>query len=340
MRRNTANRRRQPTTCLAALATITILVTGCGGSTRAPTVAVSAPSVLPVGVSFHPPSTSAAPTNTNDNCDAVASLRPLAPLPAPGNMPPGSFMAKIEQAGHLTAGVDQSTFLWAYRDPQTGQLSGFDIDMLHRVSQAIFGDPNRIRFVVVPNSERIPAVRSGAVDIVAETMTINCARRQLVDFSTVYYSAGQRILAPVDSHVTGPSSLAGKRVCATSGSTSIQNLQTLKVKPSVKAVAAANQADCLVLLQQGQVDAISTDDTILQGLAAQDPNVQLVGRAFTAEPYGMAISKAHPDFVAFVNAVLARERADGTWAAIYKRWLGRFDGGRVPTPPAPTYSGR
>jgi polar amino acid transport system substrate-binding protein len=337
MRRNSANSRRWPTRGLAALATITILVAGCGTSTPARTVALSGPSVLPAGVSFNPPSTSAG--TTNNNCNAVASLRPLAPLPAPRNMPPGSFMAKIKQAGHLTAGVDQSTFLWGYRDPQTGQLSGFDIDMLHQVSQAIFGDPNRIRFVVVPNSQRIPAIQSGAVDIVAETMTINCARKQLVDFSTVYYNAGQRILAPVDSRITGPSSLAGKRVCATSGSTSVQNLQTLKVKPPVKAIAAANQADCLVLLQQDQVDAISTDDTILQGLAAQDPNVQLVGRAFTAEPYGMAISKAHPDFVAFVNAVLARERADGTWAAIFKRWLGRFDGGRVPPPPAATYSG-
>jgi polar amino acid transport system substrate-binding protein len=338
VRRNAANSRRRPSTGLAALATITILVAGCGSSTPALTVAVSGPSVLPAGVSFNPPSAPAA--TTNNNCNAVASLRPLAPLPAPGHMPPGSFMAKIEQAGHLTAGVDQSTFLWGYRDPQTGQLSGFDIDMLHQVSQAMFGDPNRIRFVVVPNSQRIPAVQSGAVDIVAETMTINCARKQLVDFSTVYYNAGQRILAPGDSHITGPSSLAGKRVCATSGSTSIQNLKTLKVEPPVKAVAAANQADCLVLLQQGQVDAISTDDTILQGLAAQDPNVQLVGRTFTAEPYGMAISRAHPDFVAFVNAVLARERADGTWAAIYKRWLGRFDGGRAPPPPAATYRGR
>jgi polar amino acid transport system substrate-binding protein len=338
MTRTTANSRRWPRTRLVALATITMLVAGCGGSIPAPTVAVSSPNVLPASVSFDPPSASAAATN--NNCNAVASLPPLTPLPAPGNMPPGSFMAKIEQAGHLTAGVDQSTFLWGYRDPQTGQLSGFDIDMLHQVSQAIFGDPNRIRFVVVPNSQRIPAVQSGAVDIVAETMTINCARKQLVDFSTVYYNAGQRILAPVDSHITGPASLAGKRVCATSGSTSIQNLQTLKVNPPVKPVAAANQADCLVLLQQGQVDAISTDDTILQGLAAQDPNVQLVGQAFTAEPYGMAISKAHPDFVAFVNAVLARERANGTWAAIYKHWLGRFDGGRVPAPPAATYSGR
>jgi polar amino acid transport system substrate-binding protein len=319
-----------------ALCLVAIGLAGCGGSSQTPVAAVSASPVVPAGSSFNPPAAASGPA-VNNNCNATASLPPVPNLPTPGLMPAGSYVAKILEAGHLTAGVDQSTYLWGYRDPQTGQLSGFDIDMLHQVSQAIFGNPNRIRFIVIPNSDRIPAVQSGEVDIVAETMTINCQRKQQVDFSSVYYNAGQRILAPVGSRITGVSSLAGKRVCATAGSTSLQNLQALKVAPRVRPVSAVNNADCLVLLQQGQVDAISTDDTILQGLAAQDPNLQLVGSAFTAEPYGMAISKSHPDFVAFVNAVLARERADGTWAAIFKRWLGRFDGGRVPAPPKATY---
>ena len=85
------------------------------------------------------------------------------------------------------------------------------------MSQAIFGNPNRIRFIVIPNSDRIPAVQSAEVDIVAETMTINCQRKQQVDFSTVYYNAGQRTPAPTGSRITGVSSLAGKRVCATAG---------------------------------------------------------------------------------------------------------------------------
>jgi polar amino acid transport system substrate-binding protein len=111
----------------------------------------------------------------------------------------------------------------------------------------------------------------------------------------------------------------------------------LKVAPPMHIVQVANQTDCLVMLQQGQVDAVSTDDTILQGLAAQDPNVKLVGGNFTAEPYGMAISKAHPDFVSFVNAVLARERSDGTWTAIYKKWLAPVVGGTVRDPPVAQY---
>ena len=91
--------------------------------------------------------------------------------------------------------------------------------------------------------------------------------------------------------------------------------------------------DCLVLLQQGQVAAISTDDSILDGLAAQDPFTKLVGPDLTNEPYGLAISKQHPDFVRFVNAVLAKERADGAWAASYARWVGA----PVPAPPTVGY---
>jgi polar amino acid transport system substrate-binding protein len=81
------------------------------------------------------------------------------------------------------------------------------------------------------------------------------------------------------------------------------------------------------------VDAVSTDNAILQGLQAQDPNTKIVGDAFTQEPYGMAIAKAHPEFTAFVNGVLAQERSDGTWAAIYSKWLGP----NPPPPPMATY---
>ncbi len=317
---------------------LAVLLAGCGAAATANAPLAKPPVVLPAGASLAGAAAAPAPSTAAAGCNATASLPPSNSLPAPGQMPAGSFMAQIARRGYLIAGVDQNTYLWGYRDPSTGQLGGFDIDMLHEVSRAIFGDPNRIHFAIVPNSQRVPAVQSGAVDIVAETMTINCQRKLLVDFSTVYYDAGQRILVPDDSTITGPQDLAGRRVCATAGSTSLQNLVGLGLRPPVRTVAVVNQSDCLVHLQQGEVDAISTDDTILQGLAAQDPNVKLVGPAFTSEPYGMAISKAHPEFVSFVNAVLARERADGTWATIYRRWLGRLDGGKVPSPPVATYS--
>jgi polar amino acid transport system substrate-binding protein len=162
-------------------------------------------------------------------------------------------------------------------------------------------------------------------------MTITCDRLQQVNFSTEYFDAGQRILVTQGSPVRGPADLGGRRVCATAGSTSIQTIAALPSHPVP--VSVTDWTDCLVMLQQGQVDAVSTDDTILAGLAKQDPHTVVVGDRFADEPYGLAMSKDAPDFVRFVNGVLDRMRADGTWARIYSRWLG----GAAPAPPAARY---
>jgi len=255
-------------------------------------------------------------------------------------MPAGTEMATIAQRGYLIAGVDQNTLLWGYRNPSTGQLAGFDIDMVDQVAAAIFGSdwPAHIRYVVVPNADRITAVTSGQVDLVAETMTITCAREEQVDFSTEYYDASQQVLVPNGSPITTLAGLADHKVCAAAGSTSLANLA--HTVPAARLVAVTNQTDCLVMLQQGQVDAISTDDTILEGLAAQDPNVHLLaGVALSDEPYGMAMSKGHPDFTRFVNAVLAQERADGTWAAIWTNQLKGVLQSDPPPPPPAQYRG-
>jgi polar amino acid transport system substrate-binding protein len=162
-------------------------------------------------------------------------------------------------------------------------------------------------------------------------MTINCDRLKQVDFSSVYFDAGQRVLVPSTSTATGIQDLGGKKVCAAEGSTSIVNIGKAPSHPI--AVSVPDWADCLVLLQQGQVDAISTDDTILQGMAFQDSNLKLVGPKFTDEPYGIAVNKDANDLLRFVNGVLERIRSDGTWKAIYHQWLL----GDIPEPPAAGY---
>ena len=260
-------------------------------------------------------------------CDPTASLRPTGPL----QVARGSFMAKIRARGYLIAGVDQSTFHFGYLNPLDGKIEGFDIDMVHAIAKAIFGNPDKVQFKAISDAQRIPDVRSGAVDIVAHTMTINCARLQLVDFSTVYFDAGQRVLVESNSRAKSLADLGGKRVCATAGSTSIANIRAASSHPIP--VAVPFWTDCLVLLQQGDVAAISTDDTILDGLAAQDPWTKIVGPRFTSEPYGLAISQQHPDFVRFVNAVLQQLRTNGQWAASYAHWVGT----PVPAPPPAHY---
>jgi polar amino acid transport system substrate-binding protein len=248
-------------------------------------------------------------------------------------MPAGTFMATIQARGRLIVGTSQDTLLFSSRNPFTGNIEGFDIDTARLVAQAIFGDPSKIQIVVIPNSSRIPDVQNNTVDLVAETMTINCARDQQVDFSTVYYDAGQKILVPTSSKATSLADLGGKTVCAAAGATSIDAIKAAANHPTL--LIQPSWGDCLVAFQQNRADAISTDDTILAGLAAQDPYAKVIGPRFTDEPYGLAISKSHPEFTRFVNGVLARERADGTWTALFKRWLSKY--APTPAPPAARY---
>jgi polar amino acid transport system substrate-binding protein len=271
---------------------------------------------------------SSARTASAASCNPKASsLRPS----GPPQVTAGSFMAKIRARGYLIAGVDQSTYHFGFLNPLNGQIEGFDIDMIHAVAQAIFGNPDKVVFKAISDAQRIPDITSGAVDIVAHTMTITCARLQQVDFSSVYFDAAQRVLVLKNSSATSLGSLHGQKVCATTGSDSLAVIAAAKAIP----VAVPYWTDCLVLLQQGEVAAISTDDSILDGLAAQDPWTKLIGPRLTDEPYGLAISKQHPDFVRFVNAVLQDLRTNGQWAKSYAHWVGT----PVPAPPAAQYGG-
>lgn len=273
------------------------------------------------------PSSSAGPA---PSCDATASLRP-GPLPPPGQMPAGSNMDRILKRGRLIAGVDQNSYLMGFRNSFTGEIEGFDVDVARQIAKAIFGDEKKVQFKVVTSAERIPMLQRGDVDLVVRTMTITCERLRHVDFSSVYYQSGQRVLVRRNSGITGVDGLKDKRVCVASGSTSLGNVVN-RVKTTV---SVPNWTDCLVMLQQGQTDAISTDDTILAGLAAQDPYTEVVGARFTEEPYGVGVPKGQEDLVRFVNGVLERMRGDGTWSGIYWRWLNTL--GPAPAPPVARY---
>jgi polar amino acid transport system substrate-binding protein len=306
-------------------------IAGCGsGSDRPLQIALAALATKP------PAPAASSPSQPQPRCSHLtASLRPPAVMPAPGAMPKGSFMERIQKRGYLRAGVDQNTLLFAYLNPQDGKIEGFEIDLLRQIAKAIFGSPKAIQFRAVTTAERIPAVQNGSVDIVADAVTITCQRRRQVDFSSVYFDAGQRVLVPTNSPARNVNDLGGKRVCATIGSTTIQRLESLTPRPV--AYGVPQRTDCLVALQQGLVDAISSDDSILLGFEAQDPDTTMVGPRFAGEPYGMAISNAHPEFVRFVNGVLARMRADGTWQRIYAHWLGKVTHAKTPAPPRAQY---
>ncbi len=267
-----------------------------------------------------------ATTAVTATCNPYASsLRPS----GPPQVTAGSFMAGIRDRGYLIAGVDQNAYPFGFFNPLDGQTEGFDIDMIKAVAYAIFGNPNKVRYVAISDAQRIPYLRHGAVDIVAYTMTILCSRLKSIAFSSVYFDAHQRVLVLKNSPARSLADLRGQKVCATNGADSLTAIAKAGAIPKL----VQYWTDCLVLLQQGDVAAISTDDSILTGLQHQDPWTKLVGPRLEDEPYGLAISLQHPDFVRFVNAVLEQMRTDGKWAASYARWIKTT----VPAPPPVEY---
>jgi polar amino acid transport system substrate-binding protein len=237
---------------------------------------------------------------------------------------PGTLRA-IQNRGYLIAGVDPNTLLLSYEDPRNGTFRGFEVDILHQIAQAIFGDPNRIVFVALSTAQRFDAVEGQAgvpqVDVVADAITVNCARvatyRDAIRFSELYLDRGQRILVPADSNVQQIDDLRGQRVCATATSTAVPKIESAGAIP----YTVESRIDCLVALQRDQVSAIVSDETILAGFRAQDPFTRIVGASLESEPYAMAVAKGDPDLLRLVNGVLEQMRSDGMWLRLYGRWL-------------------
>lgn len=307
-------------------ATAVALLAACSG----------APADTPVPTRTPTPSATANPPAAQSCSNRLQSYAPLAPQPQPGAMPAGSTMAAIAERGRLIAGVSADSYLLGSRNPLTGAVEGFDIDMVNAVARAILGPKARVELKVITAGQRLPVLKDREVDIVVRNMTITCDRWKEIAFSAEYYKAGQKLLVRRGSGITGMGDLAGRRVCAPAGTTSMDNL--IRLAPKAVPVPARNHTGCLVALQQGEADAITGDDTVLAGLAAQDPYAEVLdGRAVTEEPYGIGVNAGQVDLVRFVNGVLERMRADGSWQRSFDRWLAPTLGAEAGVQPRPQY---
>lgn len=306
---------------LAFVVAATLAVSACASTTPTPV-----PPVPEATVSAPPP---AGPPS----CDnATVSFAPNGPLPAPDALPAESTMAAIKARGRLVVGVSADSYLLGSRNPLTGEIEGFDIDLAHQVAKAILGPDATAQLRVINAADRIPLLEQHEVDLVVRNMTMTCDRWEEIAFSAEYYRSGQKLLVRRGSGIDGLPELAGHSVCAPRGTSSLTQIQQLQ--PEAVIVPADNHTGCLVLFQQGQVDAITGDDTVLAGLAAQDPYaVVLAGDPFTQEPYGIGVPADQVDMVRFLNALLEQMRADGRWQTSYDRWLKPTLGdGRQPVP--------
>ncbi|WP_328321827.1 glutamate ABC transporter substrate-binding protein [Streptomyces sp. NBC_00388] len=279
----------------------------------------------------------ASPAKAGTCKDPEASLSP--------SSADGPTIDRIKKAGHLVVGVDQNSYRWGYRDPANGRLDGFDIALVRAIAKNILGSKDKVIYRAIPTNQRVEALQEGKVDMVVRTMTINCERVKQVAFSTAYFQAGQQVLAPKGSTITGyNATLKGKKVCTATGSTAYDALRATSYgavfadTPS-RQRTVPNQLDCLVELQLGLVDAVVTDNALAAGQAAQDPAVDLKGEPFTTEYYGVATKLGNDDLVRRINQVLVDYRKGGgnsPWMQAYRKWLSADLKG-IDGPPAPKY---
>ena len=232
----------------------------------------------------------------------------------------GENVTMIQEAGTLRCGVKFDVLGFGFRNPESGDIEGLDADLCRAIADSMGVEPE---FVEAISANRIPYLQEDRVDVVISTMTRNAEREEQIDFSNVYYVAGQSILVMDDSDIETVDDLPGHPVCSGAGSTSADNLRDAGVEDVLEYETYTEAAQNLV---NGVCDAVSTDNTILFGLAEQFEGTKLVGGEFTEEPLAIGIKKDREDLVEYVDAVLVGLKDNGGFTTLYDKWITPYTG--------------
>lgn len=249
------------------------------------------------------------------------------------SLPASPTWEKAKRRGHLVVGAKEDQPYMGEKDPATGAYSGFDIEIAKMMSASLGFDPKGIEFKTIASANRETALQNGQIDYYVGTYTINDKRKKQVGFAGPYFMAGQSLLVRRnEKDVKGPDDLAGKRVCSAAGSTPYQRLQ--KDYPRAVLVAYDTYSVCVDNLLTYQVDAVSTDDSILLGYAAKVPEeLKVVGRPFSQEPYGIGVPRSDNALRFALDDALEAHERNGDWKKAYEATLG-LSGQPAPKPPA------
>jgi len=229
-------------------------------------------------------------------------------------------LAAIKQRGKLIVGVKYDQPGFGFLNPETNKVEGFDVEMGRAVAQKLFGNPDAVEFKEAISKNRIPYLEQGVVDIVFATMTANEERAQQIDFTDCYYVAGQSLLVPSNSEITGVDKLAGKTVGTVKGSTSEKNIR--EKAPEATVELFDTYAEAVQAMQSARVDVVTTDDIILYGFQKQNPDkFKVVGGQFTQEPYAAGVKKGNTELQTEANTAIRDLKQSGKWAELFKQWV-------------------
>ncbi|HWL66237.1 MAG TPA: glutamate ABC transporter substrate-binding protein [Actinomycetota bacterium] len=243
--------------------------------------------------------------------------------------PAGSTMAKLQERGTITVGVKYDVPLFGFKNPQSGEVEGFDVDLAQRVADEL-GVELELKEAISDN--RIPFLQDGTVDLVFSTMTITTDRDADIDFSRPYYIAHGRILTAGDSGIEDVKDLTADTTVCTALDSTYETTVLPKQAPDAEVKTPDTYSECFAQLQRGSVDALVTDDVILAGFLQQDESMAIVGPDLTTDPYGAGIKEGDTEFADFVSGVLDETLEDGTWQELFDKWLGQYTGQEAEDP--------
>lgn len=196
------------------------------------------------------------------------------------------------------------------------EFTGFDTDVARYVANELGYSEDQIEWVETISANRETALQNDEVDMIFATYSINDERKELIDFAGPYFVAGQDLLVAADNtDIAGPEDLEGKNLCSVTGSTSAENIKN-DYAEGVQLVERGGYAECATALGSGAVDAVTTDDIILAGLAATEENAgefKVVGAPFSEERYGVGLPDGSSERCEEVNAAITAMIEDGTW---------------------------
>ncbi|QES47438.1 ABC transporter substrate-binding protein [Streptomyces venezuelae] len=249
------------------------------------------------------------------------------------SLPDSPTWQRAKKRGRLVIGVKEDQPYLGEKDPASGRYSGFDIEIAKMMAASLGFRPDQIEFKTVASANRETALQNGQIDYYVGTYTINDNRKKQVGFAGPYYMAGQSLLVRRDEEdIKGPEDLAGKRVCSAAGSTPAQRLE--REYPQADLVTYDTYSVCVDNLLTYQVDAVSTDDSILLGYAAKVPEeLKVVGKPFSREPYGIGVPRGDNALRFALDDALAANEKNGNWKKAYDATLG-LSGTPAPAPPA------
>ncbi|MFI5555150.1 glutamate ABC transporter substrate-binding protein [Streptomyces sp. NPDC051738] len=302
-------------TAVCASAALALTLGACGGGSAA----------LPA------PGGSAGSSTAAGSSDAYQQILDAAPVATADQIPAGSLMATIKKRGTLAVGGTDTSALFSLKDPVTGRLTGFDAGLAAMLAKYITGSTDT-KLVQVTVATREQLLRNGTVDTVFATYSITPERAKKIDFAGPYYSSGNAILTKKgDSGITSVKDLNGKNVCVQSGSTAANNVK--KFAPKAQVMLFEGNSQCVQAVRQGRADAYVNDQSLLVGVQYRDLSVQVVGKPFTTDPYGIGVPKQSPEMKKFVDAWLKKIEDSGLWAKLWKATLGTAVTGDAPKPP-------